>query len=39
MRRIMDFGGKFLTVALFMQSWPGDLFFFSFFNNRKDFSG
>jgi len=27
---MMDFGGKFLNVLLFMRSWPGDLLFLSF---------
>lgn len=29
-RRIMVFGGRFSTIALFFPPWPGDLFFFSF---------
>lgn len=30
-RRIMIFGGRFLTVELFMPSLPGDLFSFRFY--------
>lgn len=31
----MVFGGRFLTVLLFMRSWPGDLLVLSFFTIER----
>jgi hypothetical protein len=35
----MVFGGRFLTIALFMPFWSDDLFFFSFLTTEKTFPG
>lgn len=35
----MVFGGKLLTVELFMPSWPGDMFFFSFLITERTSPG
>lgn len=35
----MVFGGRFLIVELFMPSWSGDLFFFSFLITERTSPG